>query len=81
MRVKIAFQEKRSLTLIIGLSAVRHLNCAQVIYYCTMRYWHMRSRRLIRGVCHSIRSHIALSQWLDGVIIVAQAARKLLNKV
>mgnify|MGYP003310693704 CR=1 FL=1 len=73
--------EKQSLTFYIGLSAVRHLNFAQVIYCCTMRYWHMQSRRLICGVCHSIRSHIALSQWLDGVIMVAQAARKLLNKV
>ena len=46
-----------------------------------MRYWHMQSRRLICGVCRSIWSHIALPQWLDGVIIIAQAVGKLLNKV
>jgi len=46
-----------------------------------MRYWHMRFRRLIRSFCRSIGSHIALSQWSDDGMIVAQTARKLLNKV
>lgn len=73
--------EKRSLTFYIGLSAVHHLNCAQVLYYCTMRYWHMRSRRLIRSVCRSIGPHTALSQWVLFVDIIAKVSGKILNKV
>jgi len=69
------------LWLYIVLSAVRHLNCAQVLHYRTMRYWHMQFRRLIRSFCRSIGSQTALSQWLNGAIIISQAAQKLLNKV